>query len=209
MMTIERAGRFSVRDLEKEGYAFDRNTSAYFASTDREEMARHTSKHSPLILTMRKKGEPTFLIHKKGRVDFQYPEDVRTLDLLDGKSIRFREKQNESDVLPWDLKVTGTFLEETQEWLFIITSSVQDGVGIFVSESVLYEAPETGFKTEFRQVIQLNNLRNSLFVYIKSRTPPLYSRVVLQFSPGKEKCIMGYESWLNPFGLRNLEYDVS
>jgi len=207
MITIERAGRFSVRDLERDGYEFDRKTSTYFASNDRDEIVRHTSKDSPLLLTMRKKGESTFLIHNKGRVNFN-SEDVVRLDLLDGKSFRNAENQNESEVLPWDIEINATFSEDTQEWSFVITTNPREGTGVIVSNGVMYDAPQSGFEAEYRKAIKLNELRNSLFICIKSRIPSVYSRMVMKFNPGKEKCILMYESWLNPFGLRNLEYDV-
>jgi len=206
-ITINKPGRVSVRDLEKEGYEFDRKTSAYFAAPNREELIRRTSIENPLIMTMRKKGDATFLVHNKGRVDFVPPGGVQRIDLLEKKSLRGKASPDRTDTPPWDISIEASFSEEAQRWGFIIASSDETQQGVFVSEGPLYEAPAENYKSEHRESVGLKNFRKSLSLCVRSRNSAIYSRVDLEFSCGKERCIVSYDAWVNPYGSRNLEYN--
>ena len=207
-ITINRPDRVSVRDIEKEGFEFDRKTSSYYAAPNRQDLIRQTSKQNPLVMTMRKKGESTFLIHNIGRVDFLPPGEAKKIDLLEKKSFSVKTSPGQSDALPWDLSAEAMFSEENQKWEIVISSSSQDGGGILVTDGVLYEAPAEGYAGELRVSAKLRERKDYYVSFcLKSRTPSIYSRVVVMFSPGKDKCIMTYNSWANPYGLRNLEYN--
>lgn len=207
-ITINKPGRVSVRDLEKEGYEFDRKASAYFAAPNREELIRRTSKDNPLVMTMRKKGDATFLIHNKGRVDFVPPGGVQRIDLLEKKSLRGKVSPSKADTSPWDISVEATFSEESQQWDYIITSSHESQQGVFVSDGALYKAPAENYKGEHRESVGLKDFRKNLSLCVRSRTSVIYSRVNLEFSSGKERCIVSYDAWVNPYGSRNLEYNT-
>lgn len=207
-ITIDKPGRASVRDIEKDGYQFDRKTSPYFAAPNREALIRQTTKQNPLVLTMRKKGDSTFLVHNKGRVDFVPPGGVQRIDLLEKRAFRVTDMEGEVDVSPWDVQIKATFSEEEQQWKFAMATSDQDGVGILVTEGALYEAPLDGYGAEHHESMSLDEDGKSLTLFIKSRTPSIYSRLTIRFNLGKERCILSYESWVNPYGSRNLEYDT-
>ena len=207
-ITINRPHRVGVQDLKKKGFEFDRKTSSYFAAPNSQDLIRQTSKQNPLVMTMRKKGESTFLIHNKGRVDFLPPGEVRRIDLLEKKSFSVKTSPGQSDALPWDLNAEAMFSEENQSWEIVVSSSSQDGGGILVTDGVLYEAPAEGYAGELRVTAKLRERKDYYVSFcLKSRTPSIYSRVDVMFSPGKDKCIMTYNSWANPYGLRNLEYN--
>lgn len=205
-VTIKRPGRASVGCLEKDGYEFDRRGSAYFAAPDREQLIRHTSKESPLVLTMRKKGESTFLIHKDGRVNFFRPGGVQKVDIVERKALGGRGDPGQDGSGPSDLRIEATFSEDAQRWDITISSSVDDG-GMLVTERVLYEAPAEGYGGEHRESVGLRGARKPLSFCLKSRRPPIYSRVDVQIGADKTACIVSYEAWVNPYGLRNLEYE--
>ena len=204
---INKPDRVFVRDLEKEGYDFDRKASAYFNALNREQLIRETSKQNPLIITMRKKDSPTFLMHHRGRVDFVPPGGAKVISLIDMTDMTGKKAFNNKDKPLWDLRIDSNFREKDQKWEFTITPSGETQGGIYVSDSPFYTAPAQGYLTEHHESVSLKEFRKNLLLCVRSRSHTVYSRVDLQFSAGEERCILSYDAWVNPYGSRNLEYD--
>jgi len=205
-ITIKSPDRVSVRNIECEGYQFDRKTSAYFTAPNREELIRLTSKNDPLIISVRKKNDPTFLVQKEGRINLLPPTTIKKNNFIQRKRSRRSVILDQSAKRNWDLMVSATYLEEVQQWNITFSASGKEG-GLLVTDSPAFEAPEDGYIYEYIESVPVEDIRRNLYLCIKSRDASLYSRVEIKLNVGKKMCIMSYEAWINPYGKRNLEFD--
>jgi hypothetical protein len=81
--------------------------------------------------------------------------------------------------------------------------------GIVLCDNFLYAAPEEGYKKE---IVLQPSFRAPKYLYLRSRSPAVYSRVLLEHDSWREPDTGGnfrirYKAWINPYGERNLEAD--
>ena len=130
----------------------------------------------------------------------------------------------------YDFKVFAKFDKKKSDWIVTFTASGNDG-GFILGDEFLSEAPEKGYRKEFKFVqhvltekeknllsetedrkveekyIKLRDfvLKNK-YLYIKSRTPAIYTRMKLEDSTiGIKKFNIDASTATNPYGERNLE----
>jgi len=199
---ITKPHRAFVSDVCKDGYYSYKYLKT---SSARNLVARPTSQEDPVVTVLRKKGETTFLLQKEGyqliRV-FSPQSQMKALDLMAEKGDKNKAEGYD------DLQVAVNYDETEGNWT--VTYSATNGTdGIIVGNDLLYEAPGDGYQKE----VVLNGPPWPRYLYVRSRTPAIYSRLDLEHSIWKESekhqgFRLSYKSWVNPYGSRNLEYDT-
>mgnify|MGYP006292988241 CR=1 FL=1 len=200
--------RAFVNEVKKQGYQY---TTRYNSeSSVRNLVSRPTSQDDPIVTVLRRKGETTFLVVNPSGNRINNPlirvlspqSQTKTLDLLAEEN----DKNKSGEYA--DFQVAANYDETEGNW--IVTYSATNGTdGIIVGNDLLYEAPEDGYQQE----VVLNGPPWPRYLYLRSRTPAIYSRLDLEHSIWKESekqqgFRISYKSWVNPYGSRNLEYDT-
>lgn len=157
-------------EAEKEGYARLSGTARNLI------IVRHQMPEAvPAVITLRKRGEPTFLLRKLRtgahwvRMCTNAAEQVAS-DLLvsvkDGNKLLVQKK---------DLCVKISYDVARKFWL--IDYMVAQGDGIICSDECLYEAPLSGYTN--RVCFSLSNEAGKVvkYLYLRNRSPTIYSRV--------------------------------
>ena len=81
------------------------------------------------------------------------------------------------------------------------------GDGLLVTNALLFEAPASGYVSES----VLDGARDQDFpryLYLRTRTPAVYTRFDMTYSLRPDSCVVSYESASNPYGTRSLEPDA-
>jgi hypothetical protein len=166
----------------KDGYA----TTLGNSSGDMIE--NRTSKDKPAVVFLRKKGEVSFL--------FTFPDsDERRKDVL-LKISGTNALSRPFDLLAWDseygwkksaatnadLRADAVFDAGMKRWR--VTYSVTNSPGgVILSDKLLYEAPLDGYAPSMSATLT-DEGRQSKYLYLKSRTPTVHSRVGLEYWVG-------------------------
>ncbi|MDR2849561.1 MAG: hypothetical protein LBW77_03345, partial [Verrucomicrobiota bacterium] len=107
-----------------------------------------------------------------------------------------------------DLLIDAAFDADQTCWN--ITYSITNGPGgIVLSDKMLYEAPEIGYVRSV-SVTVTNVYDWPRYLYVNSRTPTVYSRVLFFHNVRIEETPslrLSCKVWTNPYGERNLEQD--
>lgn len=201
-VTLNKPHRAFIADVRKLGYDYG---SARNIDDDRNLIYKRTTKNNPVISILRKKGENTFLLRREGyqliRV-FSPQSQTNSMDLLAEKPDKPKSRSCE------DVSVAVNYGGMLGKWT--VTYSATNGTdGIVIGTNLLYEAPQEGYQKE----IVLTCPPWPKHLYLRSRTPAIYSRLDLEHSTWKESETnegfrISYKAWINPYGERNLEYDT-
>jgi hypothetical protein len=203
--TATRALIIDVMEVRKEGYEFKWEKNPYFSELHRTELIRNTSKDNPLLLYMRKKGDTTFLLRSSGNLLRAKENDRGSnfLDLIQRKKQPIRKKEHYVD-----LDISAEFLKQESGWELRLETKRDGSSGIIASDELLFIAPLEGYKPE----VVLVGPDYPRYIYLRSRQPAIVTRLDLRFqfhvaSPSINQISIYYDSWTNPYGSRNLEYD--
>ena len=196
-------------DVSKDGYE-----AVYQLGSD--DFIKHPlhSEENPVTFVLRKRGPLTFLILSPNtgkRLDNVFESDETNsvsspLDLLAWDSSR---KWKDSATTNADLQIDAVFDATGQCWN--ITYSVTNGPGgIVLSDEMLYEAPADGYVPSVSVTCTTNSgIRK--YLYVKSRTPAVYSRTEfshrMNFRDVPLALGVACKAWVNPYGERGLEFD--
>lgn len=170
-----------------------------------------TTKDNPIIAVLRKKGPPIFLISS--------PDRGRVFDTL--LQVGTNSISRPFDLLAWergknwddsiatnaDLRIDSVFDAASNCWKF--TYSIINGPGgIVLSDEMLYEAPADGYASDISITHSANNRHGQWkYLYVRSRTPEIYSRVLLLHLMHAGELEVSSSVWTNPYGERGLEYE--
>lgn len=199
--TIEKPMNASIQAVTKDGYE-------YIVS---EESGRdliqsiRTTQGTPVVSVLRKRGETTFLLQREEyqliRV-FSPNSQENSLDLL-------KEKGDNSKAGNYDdLRVAVEYEPTTRKWAVTYSVATNGTDGIIASNNVLFEAP----LDDYQKQIVLSGPPWPRHLYMRSRTPAIYSRLDLDHSSWVASETntgfrISYKAWINPYGNRNLEYE--
>jgi hypothetical protein len=105
-----------------------------------------------------------------------------------------------------DLTLKATFNTNAATWTVVLTPGNTNG-GIIASDQLLYEAPETGYQSEYVFTPEDHPKPVKLpHIYLKSREPAIFTRIdIKSIHANKEFFRLSGESVTNPYGERNLE----
>ncbi|MEI7946965.1 MAG: hypothetical protein WCJ02_09720, partial [bacterium] len=201
LLSLKKTVRAYVDGASKEGYEY-----IYSDDSSKNLAEPYYSKEAgQFVVRLRKKAEESLLIinpasgYGRTRVLEVMATHSATgqIDVLDDKT------QNRNCHY-WDLFVQAKYESVMNSWQisFFVTNQVD---GIVASDELLYEAPRDGYKTEVL-LIESNRPR---YLYLKTRSPSIYSRVNLDYYLYREqpnnRLRINYKSFTNPYGESSLE----
>lgn len=201
-----------IGGISKDGYEYilSQNTVTSFDYGGSVELPFIPDENNPVTFWLRRKlNGRTYLIKEK-HWDFEVKvEDsgkARGYDFIENKRTRSPEDRPStkwSEVC--DLRYLATFEEETEDWRVVLHPCGQSG-GIVVSDQVLYEAPEDGYQQEWIFVAKDLTLFPLHYIYLKSRSPSIFTRIELTYINVNEKHVRLYGNFsTNPYGDRVLD----
>ena len=215
-LTTDVAGRFDftfgffgpplIREIRRKGYEYDRTLNSYNKSNENVQDALISkSSTSPIVFTLRKMGTTTYLQHDgEIKTYFDQPNEFVVYDLFD----------RGFDAIDRDLAKLRA--PELYDLIFDVTKDggnysvkvlpVQETGSMQFLNQLLYEAPAGGYQPE-ATIIITNGEERTTYLYFTSRKPPVYSRMKIVLIASEEKLIFRYDTWTNPYGSRNLEYE--
>ena len=217
-ITTDEKGRFKYKYGKTQSVYLTVYKDGYDRLDSRTEESGFSPKSNigtPLIMSLRKKEEPTFLIeHPRrdiGPKCLLYTEQAqqrrKDVDLLN------RDKQNPVPVDKQfiDFSVDASFVASSNLWRMTFRSG-QGGGGLLCTNQLLYVAPDDGYKV-VNTFFCDSSYDKTVYLYVKSRDPAIYSRVMLKHDSwveDKTNMILrvGYKAWINPIGSRKLEQDT-
>jgi len=195
-----------IRSLERDGYELirDQNPVMKLHLEKQQDILAVTTPSNPVVLKLRKKGEATFLLKR----DFILLDATARSNELDHVDLVFMRRELNSDTQVYkDLQTEVSYIQSNNSWV-VTYRATNNTDGLIVSEEVLYEAPETGYQKE----VVITNPTRLVHIYLRSRNPVIFSRIDAvhrnwRLDPFPEYRIT-VDILTNPYGSRNLEYDV-
>jgi hypothetical protein len=195
---LEKPWRAFVLDAKKSGFE-----CIEIHDADHNLLNPRLTKENPVLIRLRKKGEESFLIRREGSraIRVQSPHSqTNGLDLM-------AERLNK---LSWnsymDVQIAVNWLPNSNKWEMTL-SAPHEADGLLVVTNLLYEAPQEGYVNN----TTVDGPPWPQYVYLRSRMPPVYSRLDLECNPwgaGTNQMFgLSYKAWVNPYGERNLEYN--
>lgn len=208
---VKTASRFFVEQIRKPGFEFREDYSPFYGlSDDNAKIAflQSTSSTSPMILTLRKKGETAILVVRRRKTIVRDDEtNIVRIVFADDRPVSTTPSDSaQGRDLSVDLCVKAAFSPEASTWV-VAFRSPDDDSGVLEDNEILYEAPEGGYRHESTIAVGLGraDYRKHVYLYVKSRKPPLYSRVDVELVPHREILYVNFDISTNPYGDRVLE----
>lgn len=193
-----------MADFKKQGYEFwwGEHPKLNFKYRDTTGIFEY---HAPLVGRARKMGATTYLFHDTDlewhldQPDEYYVYDIfeRGFRKLDRDLTRLEYPQT------YDLILDGT---KTGGNYSIRITPVQQTGSVQILDQYLREAPANGYQREATINIGSGESRTTNLYFI-SRNPGVYSRMKIEMEASEEQLIFRYDTWTNPYGSRNLEYE--
>jgi len=197
---VEKPHRVFVLDARKLGYGY-----VFTQESDINLVECKTTKNNPIIVQLRKQGEMTFLMHHEGARPIRVVSphcQTNSFDILAEKLNKLNAKDYE------DIQIALVYDQMSNAWS-ITCAATNRTDGIVAETNLLYEAPQEGYQKQ----IVFNDVAWPRYLYLRSRNPAIYSRIELEYFVWKggdtnQVLSINYQTWVNPYGERNLEYDA-
>ena len=200
-LRIEKPSRAFVLDAKKAGYE-----CVDIQDYNHNLLDKRLARDCPVVVRLRKKGDEVFLVQREGRTSMrsQSPHSrTNRLDFTEERPERLKPDGYE------DLRVALNWSTASNSWS-VTFSAPGEGAGVIAGTNLLYEAPSDGYQKE----VTFGGPPWPTYIYLRSRTLPVYARVDLTYYPWKggdtnQVMRIAYKARVNPYGERNLEYDES
>lgn len=213
VLSNARGDTMTVDSIEKEGYELSHNAKMGFLynrpPTDPSLFIPDPAR--PALFKMwKKRGAEPIAHHQLSRQGIPCDGTPLTFDLLTGKK---DGKQSDIRVSFWRNPLHIVQDKQKYDWKLVIEST--DGGLIRSDDEFMYVAPEDGYQPKIEIAMAATNsnwvIKENASFYLKSRGGKHYARINLQLTTNYEPPPTGLtiESWLNPNGSRNLEFDRS
>lgn len=193
--------------IKKKGYEPGHFTESPYYGATQEQMNElfKNSEKVPLVFTLRKLGPTTYLCHddefgwhiKEPSNYVIYSLLERGLKRIDRDLSKLRNPQR------YDLILDATKNGNDYTVTFF---PVRSNGGVQLLDQHLYEAPTAGYLPQATINISAKAKRTT-YLYFISRDPGVYSRMRIEMEAWEDKLIFRYDTWTNPYGSRNLEYE--
>jgi len=219
IVNTDKKGRFEYKYGKTQSIRLDAKKDGYDELDSRTEESGFSPKSSidnPIIMTLRKKEECFFLIEHPRRdigpkcLLSTEQAQKRTIDI----DLLNRDKQNSVpvDKQVADFSVDASFIADSNLWCMSFRSGQSSG-GLLCSNQLLYIAPDDGYKDVDTFFCDSSSYDKNVYLYVKSRDPAIYSRVMLKHDSwveDKTNMVLRvmYKAWINPTGSRILEEDT-
>ncbi len=217
-----RGGSVFVQSVSKVSYEFSHAYNPFLRSPERVYLDRWTTKENPVVIRLRKKGETTLLLRPRGHVlSFSGETMTYRINLVESVA-KIITDDSTPDYDSADIVITGARIESPAGWVFTVEAIGTDG-GVLLegAQSVRYEAPEEGYRAE--EVVDVIprphphiptklKVESKYRLNLRSRDSLMYSSVMLMFraeNDAQECRLEMYDIMINPYGSRNMEYEVA
>lgn len=205
----QRALRARVREARCDGFVFEMKQQDFGGLTSDDVNNNRTSSTNRMTLRLHRLSDPSFLMKQDGRLGRATLEAplARHFDLFQKKAMPIAAWTNQLQPAFYaDLEIRVEPYGTNGAWRIAYrTPGVGDG--LIVTNALLFEAPASGYVSE----CVLDGLHDQDFpryLYLRTRTPALYSRFDMNYSLRPDSCVVSYESASNPYGTRSLEPDM-
>lgn len=208
----ERGRSLYVDSISKEGYE-----NAPLLSAQSFQFFEHgnqkpfiADRTSPVIFRLRKQGSPTLCLETKYwdcQISASESGKTKGYDFILQVAVRdLMAPVFNGEALTCDLMVKATLNTNDATWSVVLSPGDTNG-GIIVSEQLLYEVPDAGYQPEYIFTPADRKPMKAKYVYLKSRNPPIYSRLELDNCNAAKNFfrLNGKSALTNPYGERNLE----
>ena len=168
-----------------------------------------TSVNNRAIYTMWKMKGPEPMMQDRKTYQFKPDNRIYTVDLLSKKMVEGANNPGDLRVQfqrPMEIKQREKF-----EWSFTLTA-IGGGVIEVTNDDYLNEAPVNGYSPTFSLNMSASNPDwrdyGEVTLYLKSREGRAYGHIHLKMNPNsRDGSALEIESYFNPSGSRNLEFD--
>ncbi len=203
-------GKGTAVDVSKEGYYQTRSASSYFLYAGIEDTFFTPDPNNPVVFQLRKKGEAAELVEMEKKVHIPKDGTPVEISLLTGKPVS--AGQGDIKIECWTMDQNQISYEKRfYDWKFRL--SVPGGGLIESTQEFDFKAPTDGYRpfdeidmpTSLGKEKWTDQIKKRYFLKLRNGN---YARIYLEMiAHGGHFCWI--ESYLNPDGSRNLEYDKS
>lgn len=197
-----------VLDAKKDGYLFSRlQQDRTYKSDDLRN--NRTSPNNRVVLRLHKLSDPTFLVKQDGRLGRATPETplARQCDLFQKKTMPIATGTNQlQPAFYTDLEIRVEPHGTNGAWR-VAYRTPGAGDGLIVNNALFFEAPASGYVSEC-VLAGVHDQDFPRYLYLRTRTPAVYTRFDMNYSLRPDSCVVSYESASNPYGSRSLEPDA-
>jgi hypothetical protein len=170
------------------------------------------NKKFPVVFRIRKQGEISFLLYKTDwvcQISARESGAERGYDFIRDMPVRDLAKPFfDGEPLASDLLMRATLNAEDAKWTVVLSSGTAGG-GIIVSDQLLYEAPETGYQSQYIFMPEGRKPLAAKYIYLRSRNPTIYSRLEIEYCTVDKNFVrLRGRIVTNPYGERNLEQPI-
>jgi hypothetical protein len=194
----------SIAEIKKKGYEYIRSSDPTSELGDQAKEEGFKNSDDPFVFKMRKLGPTTYIYHYDGGGEFSSPDEFVIYDIF------------HRGFDPIDRELTKLGNPERYDLIFDVTKSgdgytmnilpVQETGSMQIVDQLLYEAPADGYQPEVT-INMTAGERRETYLYFTSRDPAVYSRMEMILDADNERLRLRYDTWTNPYGSRNLEYE--
>ena len=197
-----------INTIEKEDCLFERASHSErlgFIFYDGAVKRHRPNIGEPIVYTMKKQINPTFLISNNEIEWIAKLNDQKAQFGVDFIS-RVGSSQMVSGGLDnWFFDMVMSVAPRNDKWEVTIEAKGADG-GVLGSEVVLNEAPVEGYAKTLTFIAENEKIPVKKYIYIRSREPSIYSSVAIEWvAVNQERIWIQVKSLTNPYGDRNLE----
>ena len=197
----------NVWEAKKGGYIFSR--AQQDGSLNSDDIDNNlTSPANRFVLRLHKLIDPTFLVNQEGRLaraTTEIPIAI-SFDIFREKIMPTSATNNRSNNEFYsDLEIRVEKRDVGDSWR-VSYRALGDNGGLIVTNALLFEAPSMGYAQDC-VLVGKRDKDFPRYLYLRSRTPAVYTRFNIHYSLRPDSCVLSYELWSNPYGSRSLEYD--
>jgi hypothetical protein len=189
----------TIRNISAEGYEYhrkyqDHKNFEYWAEIESNRFVQDI--HEPVVFKVRKMNKPIYLL--RGELTWKLKKDIiYYMDLARTKIFTEDDPRYIRDVMLSTMR-EGDVYRVSLEML-------DDSAGMLLREQPLYTAPEVGYEKKKTIEIEVGS-RKELYIIVMTSNG-IFSRLDGKLYAHQPVVIFSIESFLNPFGERNLEID--
>lgn len=202
----EKAMRASVREVTREGFLYERKQQDFGGVSVDDITQNRTSPTNRLVMRLHAIRNSTLLVTAEADladVTTKMPLSVR-YDIYRNTWLPLSEsiKLTHDQFYP-DIQIDVSFDESNGGWLVVFRAPASDG-GIMATNTLLLESPDNGYHQEASRTVSFEN-NAPTYLYVRSRTPGLFTRFMFDYSLRPDSCVVSYEMAANPYGSRSFE----
>jgi hypothetical protein len=149
-------------------------------------------------------GPTAYLYHSEGGGGFTEPSTYAVYDIFQ-PVMKAIDRDLSKLRAPWRYDLIFDVTKSGDNYSMKILP-VQETGSMQIADQLLYEAPADGYQPEVT-INMTAGERRETYLYFTSRGPAVYSRMEIEFDVDNEGLRMWLDTWTNPYGSRNLEYE--